>query len=154
MPLLLSLLLTFALQIAPVDHYELGMFRAGNVTTAYSLTQYPMERVSCGHLKTEPSPDGVPNPIAMSFDDPADATKECRIDVRTAVLSLPLGTGYKAALRYVRADGVMSSWDFIPNTFRRAPRGQPCPGGMPGVLISGEADLNGSVVTMSLCVQH
>lgn len=152
--MLLALMLALQVTTTPVDHYELGMFRAGNVTTPFSLTQYPLDRVSCGHLKSEEAIDGTPNPTMLAFDDPADPSKECRADVRTAVISLPLGTGYKAALRAVAADGQVSAWDFIAFTFRRAPRGQPCPGGLPGVLITGEADLNGSVVSMAICVQH
>lgn len=155
--LALALPALLALQVAatpPTDHYELGMFRSGQLTTPYSLTQYPLDRVSCGHIKSEEAPDGVPNPTVLTFIDPADDTKECRLDVRTAVISLPLGTGYKAALRSVASDGTVSTWGYIPFTFRRAPRGLPCLGGLPGVLIQGEADLNGNVVTMAICVQH
>lgn len=150
---LVLLLLQGSPPVPVTDHYELGMFRTGDVTP-FSLTQYPLDRVSCGHLKSEPAADGSPNPRTMSFDDPADAAKECRLDVTTPVLSLPLGIGYRAALRAVTSGGVLSAWDYTTVTFRRAPRGQPCPGGLPGVLIQGEADLNGSVVSMAICVQH
>lgn len=152
--MLLALVLFLQVTTSPTDHYELGMFRAGNLVTPFSLTQYPLDRVSCGHLKTEDPVDGIPNPAMMSFVDPADATKECRADIRTPVISLPLGAGYKGGIRSVDAQGNTSVWNFTPFTFRRAPRGQPCPGGMPGVLIVGEADLNGAVVSLSICVQR
>lgn len=155
--MLWMLLLWLQVTVLPgnVNHVELGIFRPTiSMETPFTTTQYPASLITCGHLKTEDPVDGVPNPTLMTWDDPSDVTKECRAGITTPVLSLPLGVGYRAAIRYIYNDGSSGAWSFAPYTFRRAPRGQPCANNTPGVLIVGEADINGNPVRISLCVQQ
>lgn len=156
--------LLFALQVTgippPPDHYEVGVFRpAVSTTTPFTVTRLTSDLVKCGYPfgPDDPAADNIPNPTTLIWDDPASgtpATKFCKVTVPTIVLSLPLGTNYRAGLRAVAADGTMSTWAMSLNTFRRAPRGTPCPDGTPGVMVTGEADLNGNPVRISLCVNH
>lgn len=150
---------SLAAQVLPVpaDHYELGIFRAAvSMTTPFTTTVYPPALVSCGRLPSERAPDGTPNPRGFAWTDPADATKECRIEASTPVIELPLGVGYRVAVRAIGADGTPSAWTFAPESFRRAPRGLPCTGanGLPGVLFVGENDLAGKPVRLTICVQQ
>lgn len=142
----------------PADHYEVGVFRAtdpiGPDATPFSRTIVTAEMVSCGHRLSDDPPDNVPNPTVLSWTDPADSSKECRVSAPTIVLSLPLGVGYRAAVRAVLPDGTGSVWSFKSNTFRRAPRGLPCPNGQPGIMVSGESDLNGKPVQVQLCINQ
>lgn len=141
----------------PIAYYELGVFRpAVSTTVPFSLTRYTPDHVSCGHipLAGDPTPDNVPNPALLQFEDPTDPIRDCTADIRSVVLGLPLGADYTLGLRAIGSDGKFSPWGMATPSFRRAPRGQPCPGGQPGVLIQGEADLNGQPVRMTLCVNH
>jgi hypothetical protein len=139
----------------PAHHYELGIFRpAVSTVTPFSTAVLTPELVSCGHRPSDDPPDGTPNPTVFEWTDPADATMACRISAATAVLSLPIDVNYRGAVRAIGADGTPSAWVLSKNTFRRAPRGLPCPNGQPGVQVSGEADLNGKPVQISLCVNQ
>lgn len=144
----------------PADHYEVGIFRpAASMTTPFTVTVITNNLVKCGYPfgPDDPPPDNIPNPTTLIWDDPASgtpATKFCKVSIPAVVLSLPLGVDYRAALRAVAADGTPSAWGFSLNSFRRAPRGLPCPNGQPGVLVSGEADLNGAPVQISICVNR
>lgn len=154
---LASVLLILQIVTPPVTvtKYELGIFASGVSPTTgspFQITVYPLALVSCGHLVSETAVDNVPNPEVFVFDDPNAAGKECRINVRTVVASLPLGTGYHAALRSVQSDDQRSSWTLIPYTFRRAPRGFPCAMGT-GVESNVEADINGKPVRLTICIQ-
>lgn len=144
------------------SYYEFAIFRpAVSMTTPFTVTRINLEIVSCGRFISERAPDGSPNPTTLVWDDPNDPTKECRVAAPTAILSLPLGTGYRAALRaVVLVDDILtgtkvplySAWAFDDTTFRRAPRGMPCPNGQPGTLFTTEADVNGKPVQLSACI--
>lgn len=140
----------------PTDHYELGMFRSTDAqtptATPFSTTVITPAMISCGHRRSDDPVDGIPNPSEFAWFDPADVTKECRVAAPTAVLSLPLGVGYRPGLRAVATDGTRSAWTFALTTFRRAPRGLPCAGGT-GVELSVSVDINGKPVIATLCLQ-
>lgn len=139
----------------PAHHYELAVFRfAVSQTIPFSITVLTPELVSCGHRPSDDPIDGVPNPTVFEWEDPSDSTKACRVTATSVVLSLPLGTNYRGGVRAVSALGVATEWVLSTNTFRRAPRGLSCPNGQPGVLVNGEADLNGKPVQISLCVNQ
>lgn len=154
-----SLTLLRAQVPADVDHYEVAVFReppvATQASTPFSRTVVNTAIVKCGYGRgPDPLEQNVPNPTTLVFDDPGDATKDCRVTVPSIALSLPLGVNYRAAMRAVNAAGVSSDWGFARNTFRRAPRGLPCPNGQPGILVQGEADLNGKPVQIAICVNQ
>lgn len=139
----------------PADHYDVGIFRpAVSLVTPFSVTALTNNFVSCGHRKSDDTPDNVPNPTLLLWDDPSGVgTLECRVTIGPIVIGLPLGTGYQAALRTVAPDGTPSAWVFDPHTFRRAPRGLPCANGLPGVQFVGENDVDGKPVKLTICVQ-
>lgn len=157
--LLLAAALTYA-QTPPIlppaaAYYEQGIFRAAvSLTTPFSVTRLTPELLSCGRLPTEPAPDNAPNPTMMAWTDPADTSKECRVTIGPSVIALPIGVNYRVAVRAVSADGSASAWSFAPQTFRRAPRGLPCPNGLPGVLFQGENDIDGKPVHLTICVSQ
>lgn len=136
-------------------YYELGVFRpAVSLTTPFTTTRVTLAMLSCGRLPREEAPDNAPNPTGFQWMDPNDATKVCLIDAPTVALSLPLAVGYRAAVRAVAENGSASGWVFAPTTFRRAPRGLPCPNGQPGVLFTGENDIDGKPVRLTICVSQ
>lgn len=155
-------LLALFAQAAPIptDHYEVAVFRpAVSMTTPFSVTRLTNNLVKCGYPfgPDDPPSDNIANPTTLIWDDPASgtpATKYCKATVPTMVLALPLGFDYRGALRSVAADGTTSAWAFSVNTFSRAPRGLPCPNGQPGILVSGEADLNGQPIQLTICVNR
>lgn len=150
----------------PADHWELGIFHAGVDPAAgapFSVTVYPSALVTCGlpiafradvayANAVEGPADNVPNPRLLAFSDPNDALRECRADVTSAVLALPLGVGYRGAMRAVSTTGSKSAWSTPSNTFRRAPRGLPCANGT-GVEMNVNADVNGKATNVTLCLQ-
>jgi hypothetical protein len=142
----------------PASYYEIGIFRtAVSLATPFTTTRILPEMLTCGRLKREEAPDNTPNPTTFAWSDPNDLTKDCVVEAPTVAIALPIGVQYKAAVRAVSdVGGVLnpSAWSFQQFTFRRAPRGRPCPNGEPGVLVRGEADLNGKPVQISLCVNQ
>lgn len=136
-----------------IDHWEVGIFRPlVSLITPFSVTSYPLTLVSCGHLKQEEAPENAPNPVSFSWDDPADPALSCIIDTKTLVASLPLGVGYKAGARACNAANVCSPWSLLSRTFRRAPRGIPCPTG--GTQSTVDVDIDGQPVHVTICVQR
>lgn len=149
--------------IPKATRYELGIWRSPAdpaTTPPWQLTQFPVPTLSCGRLPMEDAPDNVPNPTRASFQDVDDPTKVCVIDVSPVIIGLPLGVGYRFALRAVAPNtldptlDVKSEWAIWPKTFRRAPRGLPCPNGLPGVLFTGENDIDGKPVHLTICVSQ
>lgn len=142
----------------PADYYEVGVFRStdtiGPTATPFTTTRLTVEMLSCNHRKSDDPANNVPNPTTFLWDDPDHPGMECRVLAPGVALSLPLGVSYRAAVRAVTVGGAFGSWSYTANTFRRAPRGLPCPAGQPGVMVSGEADLNGRPVQVQLCVNQ
>lgn len=145
-------LLLLQLVTVPADFYELGLFRGSDLITPISVTAIAKGRFTCGLLPREPVAANAPNPLWIDWEDPANPKLVCRASMLAAVLALPVGTNYRAAIRSVAAKVAPSPWEFEPNVFRRASRGQPCPNNQPGVWVTAEADLNGKPVTLSVCI--
>ena len=87
-------------------------------------TVYPLSQVQCGLAKVTGSGGTLNNPTKARFDDPADATKDCEINVVAQVAALANGSGYKAAMR---ANGAttFSPWSAFSNSFNRVPVAPP-----------------------------
>lgn len=144
---------------AAIARYEVGVFARGTSETPLSLTQYPLDLVSCNRLPTEDAPDGVANPAILAWEDPGNPSRMCRVNGATMFLSMPIDYGYRVAVRAIGYPNIItgtpaqvSDWAFWPKTWRRAPRGFPCPNGQPGVLFVGENDIDGKPVRLSICV--
>lgn len=91
-------------------------------TAPLNSAVYAVGVVSCGQIR--PAPTGPPavNPDRVRFIDPANDALDCVIQTPTIAAqfaSLPVGTGYKAA---VRANGasVSSGWSPFSNPFDKA----------------------------------
>lgn len=67
-----------------------------NLSVAMSTRSYT---ATCGVAPKLSEVVPIVNPVEGAYDDPADATKDCRIDISQQVSALPVGTGYKAALK-------------------------------------------------------
>lgn len=109
---------------AQTTGYSVGVF-ASTVTDANTATPvvapitYPIALVTCGLAKTTVT--GVPiNPTTARFDDPADATKDCSINVTNQIKALPAAIGYKSAAQTLEGT-VASIWSNLSNPFDKKP---------------------------------
>lgn len=86
---------------------------------------YPVAIVQCGLTPKATPPASINNPTHSRFDDPADATKDCEVNMLTQVAALPVANGYKAA---IKANGATTSSlysGFSSNSFNRVPVAPP-----------------------------
>lgn len=148
----------------PIAAYEVGVWRAADDITKppFVLTQLSPQFFTCGRTAvvfSDESASGIPNPETLIWDDDSQPGKYCSAKISSIVFPLPIATNYKLALRAVGVDGLTSSWMFPHGadgaivTWRRAPRGIPCPNGQPGVLVTERADINGKDTLVQLCIQ-
>lgn len=85
---------------APVS-YTVGIWPSTatdpNLSAPLSTALYPLSAVTCGEPRQLSLPTII-NPDEGRFDDPANATLDCVVAIRTQILTVPPGT-YKVALR-------------------------------------------------------
>lgn len=67
-------------------------------TPSAAPVTYPMSGAACGQTKA-PTPSNPINPTLASFDDPADATKDCVLNIATQIAALASGN-YKASAKF------------------------------------------------------
>jgi len=119
-----------AAQVEPTVSYSLGIF-ASTVTDpnvgppVAAPVVYPVAQVTCGQPKIVP-PVTISNPTEARFDDPSNATLDCRFTIAPQVTALPIGTAYRAASRANGAT-VTSAWSTLSNPFDRALTPPPVP---------------------------
>lgn len=104
--------------------YSVAIFAANTTDPAATVpiapaVAYPVASVPCGLAKSPGSGGVIINPRAALFDDPTDPTKDCQVDISAQVRGLAPGT-YKAAMRAVGANSVLSDWSNLAGPFNRA----------------------------------
>lgn len=136
--LLLTLLMTMlwlpkanAQEVAQT--YTLAVFAAVSAdpntsTPVAPPVDYNANQVQCG-LPRQTVPPSVVNPSQALFEDPNDTTKDCQVNAGAQLNAIPLGNGYKAALKANGAT-VSSAYSSFSNSFNRALTPPPVPAGV------------------------
>lgn len=80
---------------------------------------YLLSQVQCGLTKRDLVPVANPTRMLARFDDPADATKDCEVNISSQVGTLTMGS-YRIS---VRANGLSASgpWSEFSESFNRVP---------------------------------
>lgn len=143
-----------AQELPKPDAYEVGVWAVG-AAAPFQVTRFTLPYVTCDRALSDPAVDNTPNPVRVEFDDPDHLGRVCTINTTPLVTTLPLGVDYRIGVRAVTLEPAdRSEWEMATNTFRRAPRGQPCGPDGTGVEITGAADLNGRAIRVTFCVQE
>ena len=108
--------------------YDVGYFSAGidpalGGAPIQAPNIYPASTAVCGLVPKTPAPvTSVTNPTRLLWDDPANTAADCRLTISSPALliSIPTGTGYRAALRARGATSV-GDWSLLSNPFDVAP---------------------------------
>lgn len=102
----------------PLVSRDVGFFLSGvdpaTGGVPFQVNNYTVAQTTCGLTpKMTPGTTLVVNPTFIRFDDPANPTgADCQVSLTSALQSIPLGTGYRAALRSRGATQV-SAWSAL-----------------------------------------
>jgi hypothetical protein len=104
---------------------DAGFFSSGQDPATggipFQTNNYTVAQTVCGLTPKVSTPGGVVvNPRRLRFDDPANpTTADCELNytvIGTAIQAIPIGTGYKVALRSKGAT-LTSAWSALSNPF-------------------------------------
>lgn len=86
-------------QSATIAVFPSAVTNPNTGTPVRPAVAYTGTAVRCGQIRTTESPAPIVNPAEGWYADPVDATKDCFVDIATQVAAIPVGSGYKAAIK-------------------------------------------------------
>ena len=115
---MLSLSAVFAAP-EPTVSYTVNILDPGvtNPNTPTRSGSFAASTATCNLAKVAASAE---NPTFVRFDDPADVSKDCRIDVTSLFATLPYADGYRFVIR-AHGASIVGEWSALSDPFDYVP---------------------------------